>query len=160
MLQCETGVAVGYLSIKDAKGSPGNRPGPAHPTSALKGTFMSKNHLGKLSALAALAFTSATLALSAPPTNPPAPGGDGPKPGAGERKRPKFEDLDKNGDGFITEDEVSKEQWDRIKKRDKDGDGKVSKDEFGAPRPGGPRPGGDGPKGPGPGNPPAPPPAV
>ena len=99
---------------------------------------MQNKHISTLSALFALAFTSATLAFSAPPTNPPAPGGDGPKPGGGGgRQRPKFEDLDKNNDGFITEDEVTKEQWDRIKKRDKDNDGKVSKDEFGAPRPGG-----------------------
>jgi len=115
---------------------------------------MQTKHISTLSALFALAFTSATLAFSAPPTNPPAPGGDGPKPGGGGgRQRPKFEDLDKNNDGFITEDEVTKEQWDRIKKRDKDNDGKVSKDEFGAPRPGG---GGPRPGGPGPGTPPAP----
>jgi len=107
---------------------------------------MKTKQISSLSVLFALAFTSAALALSAPPTEPPAPGGDGPKPGGGERKRPKFEDLDKNNDGFITEDEVTKEQWERIKKRDKDNDGKVSKDEFGAPRPGGggPRPGGGG----------------
>lgn len=99
------------------------------------------------STLLALAVTGSALALVAPP-EPPAPGGGG---GDGGRKRPKFEDLDKNNDGFITEDEVSKEQWERLKKRDKDGDGKVSKDEFGQGRPSGPRPGG-----PGPGTPPAP----
>jgi len=102
-----------------------------------------------VSTMFALAITGASLALIAPP-EPPAPGGGG--PGGGERKRPKFEDLDKNKDGFITEDEVTKEQWERMKKRDKDGDGKVSKDEFGqGGRRGGPRPGG-----PGPGTPPAP----
>lgn len=105
------------------------------------------------SALLALAVTGSALAFVAPP---PEPGGDGPKPGGGERKRPKFEDIDKNGDGFITEDEVTKEQWDRIKKRDKNGDGKVSKDEFGQGRPGGPGPGGPAPGGPGT-PPPAPP---
>ncbi len=110
---------------------------------------MQTKHASSFSALFALAFTSAALALSAPPTEPPAPGGDGPKPGGGGgRNRPKFEDLDKNGDGCITEDEVTKEQWERLKKRDKNNDGKVGKDEFGVPRPGGgggPRPG-SGPK--------------
>ena len=101
------------------------------------------------SAFLALAVTGSALALVAPP-EPPAPGGGG--GGGGERKRPKFEDLDKNNDGYITEDEApSKEAWERLKKRDKDGDGKISKDEFGQGRPGGPRPGG-----PGPGTPPAP----
>ena len=104
----------------------------------------------------ALAITGASLALIAPP-EPPAPGGGG--PAGGERKRPNFEDLDKNKDGFITEDEVTKEQWERMKKRDKDGDGKVSKDEFGqgGGRPRGPGGPGGGPGGPGgPGTPPAP----
>ena len=41
--------------------------------------------------------------------------------GTGKTVATKFEDIDKNGDGFITEDEVTKEQWDRIKKvMDKD----------------------------------------
>jgi len=110
---------------------------------------MKTKQISSLSALFALAFTSAALALSAPPTEPPAPGGDGPKPGGGSgRQRPKFEDLDKNKDGFITEDEVTKEQWERLKKRDKDNDGKITKDEFGqggGGRPRGPKPG-EGPK--------------
>ncbi|MEY3026774.1 MAG: EF-hand domain pair [Planctomycetota bacterium] len=83
-------------------------------------------------------LATASMAFAEPPT--PAPGG--PKPGGEGRQRPKFEDLDKNKDGFITEDEVSTEQWERLKRRDKDGDGKVSKDEFGqGGRPRGPRPG-------------------
>ncbi len=79
----------------------------------------------------------------------PGPGGPG-GPGGGERKRPVFTDLDKNGDGSITADDVSPEQWERIKKLDADGDGKVSKEEFDQGRPGrkpgepGRRPGGRG----------------
>ncbi len=101
--------------------------------------LMHKHSTSRLASLLALALSGTALAFAEPPT----PGGDGPKPGGGEgRQRPKFEDLDKNKDGFITEDEVSKEQWERMKKRDKDGDGKLSKDEFGqGGRPRGPRPG-------------------
>jgi hypothetical protein len=99
---------------------------------------MTTHNTARIASLLALALSSTALAFAEPPT----PGGDSPKPGGGEgRQRPKFEDLDKNKDGFITEDEVSKEQWERMKKRDKDGDGKLSKDEFGqGGRPRGPRP--------------------
>jgi len=55
------------------------------------------------SAFLALAVTGSALALVAPP-EPPAPGGGG--GGGGERKRPKFEDLDKNNDGYVTLDEM------------------------------------------------------
>jgi hypothetical protein len=118
------------------------------------------------STLLALTVTCGAFAIIAPPTTPPAPGGPTPgvpggggPGGGGGRQRPKFEDLDKNNDGFITEDEVSKEMWERMKKRDADGDGKISKEEFGKGRPGGPGgPGGPGPGGPGgPGGPTAPP---
>ena len=113
------------------------------------------------STLLALTVTCGAFAIIAPPTTPPAPGGPTPgvPGGGGGRQRPKFEDLDKNNDGFITEDEVSKEIWERMKKRDADGDGKISKEEFGKGRPGGPGgPGGPGPGGPGgPGGPTAPP---
>jgi large subunit ribosomal protein L28 len=38
--------------------------------------------------------------------------------------------LDKNGDGFITQDEVPAEAWERMKKADKNGDGKISAEEL------------------------------
>ena len=98
-----------------------------------------------VASLLASAFAATTLAVAEPPSNPPAPGG-GPKPGGEGRQRPKFEDLDKNKDGAITEDEVEKDQWERLKKRDKNNDGKITKDEFGqggGGRPRGPKPGED-----------------
>jgi hypothetical protein len=52
---------------------------------------------------------------------PGGPGGQG-----GERRRPNFKALDKNGDGFITQDEVPAEAWERLKNADKNGDGKIS----------------------------------
>jgi len=94
-----------------------------------------------IASLFASALAATALAAAEPPGNPPAPGGEG-------RQRPKFEDLDKNKDGAITEDEVEKGQWERLKKRDKDNDGKITKDEFGqggGGRPRGPKPG-EGPK--------------
>ena len=80
-----------------------------------------------------------------PPSGAPGSGGkEGSKEG-GARKRPDFKTLDKNGDGFITADEVDPKVWERLKNLDKDGDGKVSEQEMkdGAPRGGkGGKPGG------------------
>jgi translation initiation factor IF-2 len=101
-----------------------------------------------------LTFTAGALAFGqdgapgkAPPQQGPAGGGPGGAGGA-ERKRPVFTDMDKNGDGSISSDEVTPEQWERLKKLDTNGDGKVSKEEFEKARPGrkpgepGRRPGG------------------
>lgn len=103
-------------------------------------------------AASAVAFPQDGGPGKAPPSQGPGQGGPGGPggPGGGERKRPVFTDMDKNGDGSITSDEVSSEQWERIKKLDADGDGKVTKDEFEKGRPGrkpgepGRRPGGRG----------------
>jgi hypothetical protein len=79
---------------------------------------------------------------------PGGPGGQG-----GERRRPDFKTLDKNGDGFITQDEVPAEAWERLKNADKNGDGKISEEEMREARPRGPRQGGPGQGGPGQGGP-------
>ena len=62
-----------------------------------------------------------------------APGKGGEKGGekeGGPRKRPDFKTLDKNGDGFISADEVDPKVWEKMKNLDKDGDGKISEQEF------------------------------
>ena len=102
--------------------------------------------------LLALGIASAALAIEPPAgggNTPPQQGGDKPaekpgdKGGKGAGKRPDFKTLDKNGDGFITSDEVPAEAWERMKKADKNGDGKVSEAEMKEARP--PRgPGGKG----------------
>ena len=80
--------------------------------------------------LLALGIASTALAIE-PPANdtPPQQGGqsggqsggkgdgkpsgkDGERPGRGNR--PDFKTLDKNGDGFITQDEVPAEAWERV----------------------------------------------
>jgi len=101
--------------------------------------------------LLALGIASTALAIE-PPANdtPPQQGGqsggqpggkgdgkpsgkDGERPGRGNR--PDFKTLDKNGDGFITQDEVPAEAWERMKKADKNGDGKISAEELREARP-------------------------
>jgi hypothetical protein len=42
----------------------------------------------------------------------------------------RFERKDKNGDGFLTQDEVGAKRWERIKVADANGDAKISKDEL------------------------------
>ena len=102
--------------------------------------------LSKKFAFIAPAFLACTFASAALAIEPPANGGqdpaqnpgqgaggkDGGKDGGkgGERKRPDFKTLDKNGDGFITEDEVPAQAWERMKKFDANGDGKISADEM------------------------------
>lgn len=46
----------------------------------------------------------------------------------------RFERADKNGDGFLTQDEVGAKRWDRIKVADANSDARVSKDEMKAAR--------------------------
>lgn len=98
--------------------------------------------LSKKFAFIAPAFLACTFASAALAIEPPANGGQDPAQGAGgkdggkdggkggERKRPDFKTLDKNGDGFITEDEVPAQAWERMKKFDANGDGKISADEM------------------------------
>ena len=95
-------------------------------------------------AFLALSLAATAVAIEPPAGGPPVPpangpggqggpGGPGQGPGGegGEgRKRPDFKTLDKNGDGFITEDEVPAKAWERMKGADKNGDGKVSEEEL------------------------------
>jgi hypothetical protein len=82
----------------------------------------------KLRGFAVLTGIVTTLALaSSTLAEPPAPGGGGGggpgqggpgqggpgQGGPGRGGRPEFKDVDKNGDGFITEDEVPAERWER-----------------------------------------------
>jgi len=45
-------------------------------------------------------------------------------------KGARFKQADKNGDGFLTKDEVGDKRWERIKVADANGDNKVSMDEL------------------------------
>jgi Ca2+-binding EF-hand superfamily protein len=45
-------------------------------------------------------------------------------------KGERFKRADKNGDGFITQDEVSERRWERIRVADANGDGKISLEEL------------------------------
>jgi hypothetical protein len=91
-----------------------------------------------------IAAVLASTVLAAPP-EPPAPGGPNPQEPRGPRQAPKFEDMDKNGDGYIDQQEAG-ERWKRLQRLDKDGDGKVSREEWDNRQPPrGPRPGGPGP---------------
>lgn len=46
--------------------------------------------------------------------------------GKGKDKGARFKAADKNGDGFLTKDEVGEQRWERIKVADANNDGKVS----------------------------------
>jgi hypothetical protein len=48
----------------------------------------------------------------------------------GEGKGGMFKRADKNGDGFLTQDEVGEKRWERIKVADANGDGKISREEL------------------------------
>lgn len=79
----------------------------------------------------------------AKPNGPPGGGGQrgGSGGGAGQDPAARFAQMDKNGDGKLTADEVDERMKDRIPAMDKDGDGAISKEEYlSAPRP--PRTGG------------------
>ncbi|MCA8997957.1 MAG: HlyD family efflux transporter periplasmic adaptor subunit [Planctomycetaceae bacterium] len=75
-----------------------------------------------------------------------------PKPGASEGGRPAgggdpaafFNNLDKDGDGKISEDEAPGRMKENFSKLDKDGDGFITKEEMSAARPPGGGPGGGG----------------
>jgi Ca2+-binding EF-hand superfamily protein len=47
-----------------------------------------------------------------------------------QRQAERFQKADKNGDGFLTADEVGEKRWAHIKVADANGDGKVSKAEL------------------------------
>jgi hypothetical protein len=77
-----------------------------------------------LFALAAIG-TSA-LALAETPAKPRCEGHDG----KGHDKGAHFKKADKNGDGFLTKDEVGDKRWSRIQVADANKDGKVSQPEM------------------------------
>lgn len=52
------------------------------------------------------------------------------KHGYGHGQRPAFEDVDTNGDGKITKDEMQARADDRFGEADSDGDGAISRDEM------------------------------
>ena len=64
----------------------------------------------------------------------------------GEGKGAMFKKADKNGDGFLTKDEVGEKRWERIKVADANNDGKVSHPELQQARKDGKLPHGHGPK--------------
>jgi hypothetical protein len=80
-----------------------------------------------LFALAAIG-TSA-LALAEPPAKPSCEGHGG-KGHGGQDKGAHFKKADKNGDGFLTKDEVGDKRWTRIQVADANKDGKVSQPEL------------------------------
>ena len=75
-------------------------------------------------------------ALADTPAKPQC-GGDHAGKGQGHGKGAHFKKSDKNGDGFLTKDEVGAERWERIKVADSNKDGKVSKPELKQAREGG-----------------------
>ena len=48
----------------------------------------------------------------------------------GQGKGGMFKKADKNGDGFLTKDEVGEQRWERIKVADANNDGKISRPEL------------------------------
>jgi hypothetical protein len=76
--------------------------------------------------LAVAAFGTSVWAF-AEPAKPQCSGEHG---GKGKGKGAHFQKADKNGDGFLTKDEVGTERWERIKVADANNDGKVSKPEL------------------------------
>jgi hypothetical protein len=74
---------------------------------------------------AAAAFGAAAWAMAETPAKPQCDGQH-----AGEGKGAHFKKADKNGDGFLTKDEVGEKRWDRIKVADSNNDGKVSLPEL------------------------------
>jgi hypothetical protein len=73
---------------------------------------------------AAAAFATSAWALADTAGKPQC---DGHK---GEGKGAMFKKADKNGDGFLTKDEVGDKRWERIKVADANNDSKVSQPEM------------------------------
>ena len=80
----------------------------------------------KICSLVLVMVVACFLAISVANAAEKKGGGDKPKATPEEM----FQKLDKNGDGFLTKDEVPEKAWTNVSKKDKDGDGKVSKEEF------------------------------
>jgi EF hand len=78
--------------------------------------------------LATAGFATSTLALAEPPKAEKQCEGHGKGQGAG--KGGHFKKADKNGDGFLTKDEVGDQRWERIKLADANQDGKVTQPEM------------------------------
>ena len=95
--------------------------------------------IGILCVAAALGTSALALADDAAPAKPHCEG-----KGKGDGKG-HFTKADKNGDGFLTQDEVGAERWARIKVADANQDGKISHPELQQARKDGKLPHGKGP---------------
>jgi len=91
-----------------------------------------KTRLGLGIAVVLLAGSLSSLALAetaAGGARPQCSGEHGGKQAAGDRKahaEERFKKADKNGDGFLTRDEVGEQRWARIAVADYNQDGKIS----------------------------------
>jgi hypothetical protein len=77
--------------------------------------------------LAAAAFGASAWALAEPPAKPQC---DGQHAGKGGHGQGHFKQADKNGDGFLTKDEVGADRWARIQVADANRDSKISHEEL------------------------------
>ena len=73
---------------------------------------------------AAAAFAMSAMALAETPSKGECGHHDG------QGKGGMFKKADKNGDGFLTKDEVGEQRWERIKVADANNDGKISHPEL------------------------------
>ena len=74
---------------------------------------------------------SASPSVPGPPGPPPGPPPhDGAGPHGPGGPPPTFSELDANGDGVLSEEEVGEPHWRHMAEADSDGDGVVSKAEF------------------------------
>ena len=73
---------------------------------------------------AAAAFATSALAFAETPST------EGCGHHDGQGKGGMFKKADKNGDGFLTKDEVGEQRWERIKVADANSDGKISRPEL------------------------------
>ena len=73
---------------------------------------------------AAAAFATSALAFAETPSKGQCNGHDGQGKGA------MFKRADKNGDGFLTKDEVGEKRWEHLKVADANNDGKISHPEL------------------------------
>jgi hypothetical protein len=77
--------------------------------------------------LFALAAVGTSALALAEPAQPRCEGHEG---HGGKDKGAHFKKADKNGDGFLTKDEVGEKRWSRIQVADANKDGKVSQPEM------------------------------
>lgn len=80
--------------------------------------------------LALAAFGTSALALAETPAKGRCEGHAGKAHHDGKGKGAHFKHADKNGDGFLTKDEVGEKRWTRIQVADANKDGKISQAEM------------------------------